>query len=231
VRGLLAVVLVLGALLVGADRLGEQLAEGAVAKEVARSQGLPQRPDVEVTGFPFLTQALRGRYDAVDVRVEQLTAGGAAVQDLVAHLHGVQVPLRSAIAGSVAQVPVEAVDATGRVSYAAIASAAGDRRLTVTPAGDLVKVTGEVDVVGRTLRASAFSTVRLDGQTLVVSAQRFDVGSGKADDLLRTALKDRFDLRVKIGALPYGLQLTGLTLAPDGVRLTATGGPTVLRAG
>ena len=227
-KGLLVTLVVLALLLVGADRLAARFAGAAVARELQQSQSLSSEPEVSIRGFPFLTQALRGRYDRIDVTVPQASREGVEVQDLTAHLRGARIPLRAALSRTVTEVPVEQVDADGLVTYAGLAAGA-DRRVTIAPAGDQLKVTGEVDVLGRTLTGTAFSTVRLDGRDLVVRAQRFDVGNGVVNDLLTSVLRDRFDFRVPVGRLPYGLRLTGATVTPEGVRVSAAGGATVLR--
>ena len=52
-------VLVLG-LLVLADRVGVAVAEGQVAEQVEARGGLAGTPEVDIAGFPFLTQARSG---------------------------------------------------------------------------------------------------------------------------------------------------------------------------
>ena len=58
-KKLLVALLVLLALLVGADRVAEQVAEGRIADQLRAD--LSSAPQVEIGGFPFLTQALAGR--------------------------------------------------------------------------------------------------------------------------------------------------------------------------
>jgi hypothetical protein len=72
---LLVVLLVLGAGLVAGDLVASGVAERSIAQRVQQSGGLPERPEVEVRGRPFLLQALRGRYDDVVVRSAEVPAG------------------------------------------------------------------------------------------------------------------------------------------------------------
>ena len=65
------VLLVLAALLAAADRYLVHLAERTVAEQAQASADLRTRPTVTIHGFPFLTQAVRGRYARIDV-----SAGG-----------------------------------------------------------------------------------------------------------------------------------------------------------
>ena len=227
-KGLLTTLLVLVVLAVGADRVALVVAERAVAAQLQTSGELSSKPHVSIGGIPFLTQAFAGRYDDVELSASDVTAGGGRLSRLEASLRGVQVPLSDALSGSVATVPVDHVDATVTVSYAEIGKTLRDRRLAVAPEGDLLRVTGSLQVLGRTVSASALSKVTIKGTTLVVTAQRFEVGSAAADRLLTTALAGRLDFVVRIGTLPYGLKLTGVAVRPEGIVATAAGTHTVL---
>lgn len=222
---------VLLALLLVADRVGASLASNAVAAEVQSSTRLSSEPEVEVTGFPFLTQALAGRYDRVEVGATDVPAGDLVLSRLDTTLTGVQLPLSDALSGSVDRVPVEGVRARALVGYSELARRAGDRQLTVAPAGDRVRVTGSVEVLGRTLSATAVSRVEVVEGDLVVTAEAYEVGSETADDLLTRALGDRLDLRIPVTGLPYGLQVSGVEIEPAGVVVLATASDTVLSAG
>ena len=230
-RKLVITLLVVVGLLVALDRVGLLVAERAVATEARTSGGLAVDPAVKIKGFPFLTQALRGSYDEVEVSAHGIMRGGVTLRSFTADLRDVQVPFADAVKRQLAQVPVSRLTATAVIAYADISFARGvDRKLVVAPSGDgLVRVTGSVSVLGETLSATALSSVRLDGRTVVVTAKRFEVGGKAADAALASALAGRLDLRVPVGALPYGLVLTGLTITKDGIVLTAEAGPTILR--
>ncbi len=83
-------------------------------------------------------------------------------------------------------------------------------------------------MLGRTLSASALSSLRVSGHDVVVTAQRFEVGAKPADAALTALLGNRFDFRASIGALPYGLVLQTAAVRPDGVEATATAEAAVL---
>ena len=217
---------VLAALLVGVDRVALVLVERAVATQAATSGGLATAPDVTIAGFPFLTQVLRGSFDDVRVSASDVRRGQVRLTSLVAELHDVQVPLGDAVRGQVSAAPVSGITATALLGYADLAAASG-RDLALTSAGaGLVRVTGQVTVLGRSVSGSAVSSVRLDGRTVVVTAQRIEVGGAT---VATAGFGGRLDLRVPIASLPYDLVLTGLTAGAAGVTLTARSGPTVLR--
>jgi hypothetical protein len=212
-----------------ADRISVVLTQRAVAAQLQTSGGLSARPDVSIRGIPFLTQAFRGEYDDVEVSANEVTAGGGRLSKLDVSLRGVHVPLSDALSGSVDAVPVDALRATVLLSYADMATQLRDRRLAVAPAGDQLRVSGSVQVLGRTISASAISSVSLSGASVVVTAKRFEVGNTVADRAVTAALAGRFDFVIRVGQLPYGLTMSSLKVRPEGVVATADASQTVLR--
>ncbi len=231
-RGWLLTGAVLLVVAVGADRAALVLTERGLAEQARTSGGLGQTPDVSIAGFPFLTQALAGRYD--DVRL-QATGGvdvgglsGAGLVQVAAldvRLTGVEVPLRDVLSGAVDDVPVASVRGDVLLGYGELSRRA-PRGVTVSAAGERLRVTGTVRVLGRDLSASALSDVVLADGSVVVRAREVEAGGARVPlGVLSAAL----DFAVPVGDLPYGLALTGLRVRPDGVGLTARSGPTVLR--
>jgi hypothetical protein len=225
------VLAVLVLLLVGAvELLAPRLAEQAVATRVQEAAGLAAAPEVEIRGRPFLTQAVRGRYDDVVVRGVDVPAGQVRFDSVVTQLTGVRLPLRAALARSVTSVPVDRLSTRAVLGYDDLTAVVRDRGLRVTPAGDgLVRVTGSLEVLGRTLEASAVSRPTLEARALVVTAERFEVGNSLADALISRALGNRLDFRVELAPLPYGLELRSLQVQRGGVVLLAQATDAVLR--
>jgi hypothetical protein len=229
VKGLLVTVVSLAICAVAADRVSLALTERAVAAQLQTSGGLSARPDVSIRGVPFLTQAFAGTYDDVHVSAAEVTAGGGRLSKLDVTLRGVHVPLSAALSGSVDAVPVDGLRATVLLSYADMAAQLRDRRLTIAPAGDQLRVSGSVQVLGRTVTASTISTVTLSGASVVVTAKRFEVGNAVASRAVTAALAGRFDFVIRVGQLPYGLTMSSLRVRTEGVVATADAAHTVLR--
>lgn len=222
--------LVLLALLLAVDRAGAEIAGRAVAAQARVAAGLAAEPEVTVGGFPFLTQALGGRYERVEVRAEGVATSDLTLRRLDATLTGVRVPLSAAVSGSVDSVPVERVTARALVGFDELSRRSGSRRLVVSAAGKQVRVTGRVDVLGRTVSAAAVSRVEVVDGALVVTAQSIEVGNAAADDVLTRALRGRLDLRIPVTDLPYGLQVSGVEATAQGVVVLASARATVLVA-
>lgn len=229
-RKLLVLLVVLAVLAVVGDRVTVRVAETAIAKQAQTSAGLSSRPEVRIHGFPFLTQAVGGKYRRIDVTAHDLDRGGAHVERLDATLHDVEVPLNDALHNEVGAIPVSGIDATALVTYAELAHRSGLTGVTISPTEGGVQVTARVTVLGQTVRASARSRLALRGNRIAVTAQSLNV-LGQSSPALVNALAGMLDLLVPVGTLPYGLHLTGLRATPQGVRLTARSGPTVLTRG
>src|ERR1051325_9664786 len=63
---LIFVVVILGGLFVAADRVAVNLAEDKAADKIRSSQGLDKAPNVDIKGFPFLTQVAGRSLQEVD---------------------------------------------------------------------------------------------------------------------------------------------------------------------
>jgi hypothetical protein len=229
-RALLVVVVLLLGVAVVADRVAVGVAEDRVGRELAAKGGLSGTPEVDIAGFPFLTQAVRGRYDDVRISLtaEELGQPEGTRADIA--LHGVQVPLSSVLSGSVQEVPVDRIDGTATLSYALLSAQLGGDT-TVRREGDGLRITKTVEVAGQTVPLTAVGTVALDGDELVIDVARASGAGVEIPGFLVGRASDLLDLRYKIPPLPFGLQLTGVTPGNDGVDVRVEAVDAVLAAG
>jgi hypothetical protein len=228
VRALLVVLALFVVLALVADPVAENLAEDRVAVALRDSGGLAGTPDVDVRGWPFLTQAVGGTYDDVRISLTAAELGQPEGTRADVRLRGVHVPLSDALSGSVQDVPVDRVDGTATLSYALLAQQLGGDT-TLAREGDRLRVTRTVEVLGRTVPITAVGTVSLDGEDLVVDVEGAEAAGVDVPDVVVDRAGDLLDLRYPV-ELPFGLRLTGLRPADDGVDVTAEGTDTVLRA-
>lgn len=228
-RRVAVLVVLLAAVLAAAELLGPNVVEGVVADRVRQESGLAATPEVELRGRPFLTQAVRGTYDDIVVRSRDVPAGVISFDTVETQLTAVEVPLATALTGQVVTVPVGRVSTRAVVSYEALTAAVADRGLQVTAADTgRLRVISSVDVLGRTLSASAVSRPTLDDQGIVVTAEQFEVGNEVADALISRALGQQLDFTVPIEPLPYGLELRSVDARPAGVVVSAQAADVVL---
>ena len=221
---LVAVLLGVGFL---ADRAVERWAEGYVADQLTEQAGLAGTPDVDVRGFPFLTQALEGRYDDVRISLTADELGQPAGTRADVRLTGVQVPLSNVLSGDVQEVPVDRIDGTATLSYELLSDQLGGDS-TVSAEGEGLRVTKTVVILGYTLPLTATGTVTLEGDELVVDVDRASGSGVEVPGFVVDQASDLLDLRYQVPALPFGLQLTSVTPAADGVVVQVEAVDTVL---
>lgn len=226
-RLLIAAGLLLAVLLL-TDRVTAVVAANAVAAQLQSSGELRERPMVSIRGFPFLTQAFAGRYQRVELAAHDLPSRDLDLTSLGVTVRGAQVPLSAALSGKVDAVPVESLSASALVGYGQLAKQTDLAEASVQPAGRQLDLTARLTVFGRELTVSSRSTVTIAGDDLLLRPQSLQVAGGSSD-ALDAALRDRLDLRLSVGTLPYGLRLTGVRVTKEGLVLSARSGPTILR--
>ncbi len=228
-RALLVVVLLLSGLALLADRVAVGVAEDRVAEQLAGKGGLTGTPEVDIAGFPFLTQVVAGRYDDVRVALDAGELGQPQGTHATVALRGVHVPLSAVLSGSVQEVPVDRIDGAATLSYDLLAAEiGGDTRLA--PEGDGLRISRTVEVLGRTLPVTAGGTVRLEGDQLVIDVERATGAGVDVPDFLVDQVSGLLDLRYTVPELPFGLQLTGVTPQADGVGVRVEADDAVLTA-
>jgi hypothetical protein len=218
-RVLLIVAVLLGGILVGLDRIAAAYAESEAADRVRLGPARAASTDVDIKGFPFLTQLMDRRFDEVDVVLTgvEATAGGRKIRigEMTAALHDVTLNEDHTSARAAT------VSGTALISYADLATAS-EREVKVAYGGNgKVKVTGGVEILGRTVTRSVVSTVTLiDGNTIRVRADRVP---GDGIPGLEDLVRQRTDFDRQIGGLPEGMKLEKVAAREDGVAISVSG--------
>ena len=227
-KALLIVLLLALGLLFLVDRVGVSIAEGEVADQLAARGGLAGTPEVDITGFPFLTQAVSGRYDEVRISLTAEQLGEPAGTRADVSLFGVQVPLSDVVSGSVEAIPVEQVDGTATLAYALLArELGGDTQLA--PDGDRLRIDRTLDLAGLMVPVTALGTVTLDGRDLVVDVDDASAAGVDVPGFVLDRAVDVLDFRYQVPELPFGLELTGVDPQDDGVHVRVMATDTVLQ--
>lgn len=221
-----AVVLLLWA----ADWLARRVAESVLASSVQQGTGTAGPPSVDVHGTFFLPQVLRGRYDRVDIAAEGLVSGPLRIDSLDARLTDVHLGFGDLLRGRTDRIVIGAAEERALLTYADLNRylELTGRPFDVAPAADgRLKLTGSVEVLDRTLDASAEARLTTADGALLVEPTR--IGAARElDRISRLLLGERFTVRVPLDPLPFGQRLTGVQVARDGVRVDAAGTGVVL---
>jgi hypothetical protein len=222
----LGVVVAVVLLLWGADTLARISAQTLLEQNIQEATGVEVRPEVEVQGLFFLPQVIRGVYSEVHVTTRGITSGPLRIDRVDSQLFDVQVPFHDVLVRNIRQVgigrSVENLDLTYD-DLNAYLEATG-RKLKLSPGSDgTVTLSGNVNILGQSLRVSADVTLSVQDDLLRISPQNFGVGAVSLDAASRLLLHQRQTLTVPLGTLPFGHHLTGVQADHEGVHLTAEG--------
>jgi len=127
----------------------------------------------------------------------------------------------------VQRVPVDRIDGTATLSYALLsAQLGGDARLERE--GDGLRITRTVDLLGQQVPLTAAGDVTLDGSDLVVDVDEATGAGVELPQIVVDRASDLLDLRYTVPPLPFGLQLTDVRPADDGVVVDVEATSTVI---
>lgn len=225
-RVVLIIGVVLGALFVGADRWAVGYAEERLAERIQARQGAGGKAEVEIEGFPFLTQALSHDLDRVNLKLTgvEATADGRKTRLSQIDASFREVKLNGDYTGGTAR----RAEGTALISYADLTQASQNGVvLTYGGTPGKVKVTATLEFLGQSVTRHVVSTVTLvdakDGKGKIVRV-RADEVPGEGIPGIEREIRKRTDFdRTVDGGLPAGLGLSALTADEAGVHLTLTG--------
>ncbi len=213
---LLLVLLLAAALVAVAQIVLVPVAEGRAEEELGRV--FDAEVDV-VLDPPFVPSLLGGRVGDVDVRIERLRRGGLELEDVRGVLRDARLSPRE-LTRDDPQVRFDGVSLEASASAAALEAYLRPRlvRAGVAGAATLTVAIGARQAVARLGGGVVPLTVRRVGPSSIL-VQPLGRGPGAAE--ARRALRGPIEL----GALPYGLALTGVRLAPGRIVAEAAAGP------
>jgi hypothetical protein len=212
------------------DRVAALVVAREIAGRAQKTENLRSRPDVSISGFPFLTQVVTGNYHKVDVTVHDLQRDGPRLERLSAHLSGVKVPLGDVVRGDVSRVPVDHGTASVLVTYADLNAFLAGQRLPARVAADggEIRVTGTVRVLGTSFGLSGTARLGVAADTITVTPTRLVTAAGRLPSAVEQPAIRLLTVRFSVRGLPFGVHLTEAKVRPDGLELAATGQDIVL---
>lgn len=220
-RRLASVVLVLLVVLAVAgtvvDRVAVARTEDQLLAEARQQLEIAQDAEIEIDGFPFLTQVVAGRLAEVRGTTSTLLLEGFELHDVRVALRGVapEEPYPAETVEINAEVPA----ATLQSALAGAVDVPGDP-LRVDVADGLVQL--GVEVAGLDL-AVVLDPVLVDG-AIALELGEISVGGGTVPRRFVSVVEDLIgDVRVEIPGLPEGLVPTRLEVGRDAVELRLQG--------
>ncbi|WP_436738063.1 LmeA family phospholipid-binding protein [Streptomyces sp. BBFR102] len=171
-------VLVLAAFLALGDRWAVLYAENKAEESLKESMNLAAAPEVDIDGFPFLTQVAARRLDTVHLTVPDVAAGRVSLAEVSATGHDVRISGEGLTGFDGADIG--GVDGEVRLSFDDLGRELGASQVTFTGKGDdRVLARGTLPVAGHELALRANALIRREGDrgvTTEVTGARLDIG-------------------------------------------------------
>ncbi|MFJ4108729.1 LmeA family phospholipid-binding protein [Oerskovia enterophila] len=210
IGGLVVLVLVL----VVVDRVAVRVTEGAAVRSMEQGDVELTDANLDIQGFPFLTQVVGGELEHVTGTAATATFGGYTVSDL--HIDARGVSTRDPYV-------LQSGTATGLLapsSLDAVASEAAGSPVTFSTDGNLL--VASMSVLGVDL--SARLTPRVDGNTIAVDVAALTLGPATItiSDLPRPIANLVTNLQVPLD-LPTGVTLTSVGVTDGAIRVELSG--------
>ncbi|MER5547990.1 DUF2993 domain-containing protein [Streptomyces sp. NPDC002589] len=234
-RIILILVVILGGLFVIADRIAVHFAEGQAADKLKSTENLASTPDVNIKGFPFLTQVAGGSLDDVEVGIKDYDAAtGTAGQkirigDLKADMKGVS------FSGNYSSATADSATGTATISYAELMKTAKAQPTEVAPGitarivglsdggnGKIkVMVEGTISALGIKQTVPVLSSVTVENDKVQVHADSLPRLGAAA--IAETRIREITDFQQAVDQLPGGIKLDKVQAAADGVQISVKG--------
>lgn len=217
---LLVLLIFVAVVLVAADRLGVRVAQDKIGEQVAAQYNLSQRPDVTIHGIPFLTQAVGGEYEHIEVEIGDWTEQGVTVSGVTVDMRGVNAPLSEVSKGSSANVTAKTATASAVIPYDVIRKEAPKEVTALRPKGDDLSVDLTGSILGFPVSGTAVVEVRPTAKGIAISP--VSVGSDGAAQIPLALVKKQLTWVVPVADLPVGSRISQIEPTPDGLRVAAT---------
>jgi hypothetical protein len=257
VQKLVIVVLVVMGLVVAADFGAAAVAEYQLAKQLKEQFGLASDPSVRINGFPFLTQALGGRYSAIDIRATGLSVDPLHDVAVEATLHDVDAPLSEVTSGNLQSVQAARVDGRVRIKDSDLGRAIGieDLRIQQPSATEIkellpaeipsagnaapvnrapVRLVATTDLAGQRTEIIGIGVIELNGDLgritiMDVRLAGDDVGTTGLPREMRQLLLNTLSTDVKPGGLPFTVRPTGVSVETGSLIVEGTANNVTMR--
>jgi hypothetical protein len=216
---LLVLVILLAGGVVVADRVGVKVAQDEIAKQVAAQYNLSRKPGVSIHGFPFLTQAIGGEYEQIDVNIGDWTQQDITVSDLKIELTGLKAPLSEVIRGDNSNMTARTATASAIVPYDVIKKRAPKGVNGISAEGKDLKLQGTFAFLGVNADVTTVVSVKATPQGIALTPQSVQTGAGS---IPISVLQQRLTFTVPVSNLPIGSRISKIEVTPTGLRVAAT---------
>ena len=236
---MLAVLLMLlvGALFV-ADRIAAGMAEDRIAQEtkkalVDKKVSFAGEPDVSVTGFPFLTQVLDGKYKKITIVINQPEINQVKLNALQVEARAVRADARSMMNGT-GEVIAGEVSGIGTMSWenvrpllelAGLPSTIDPAQVELTVVNNKVVIRVPLTYQGFKFALIAKGSMIVEQGKVRLKLEELASDQGSAPKVLQDLIKrfgDRLQVTLRLPGLPYNLVINKVESSDAGLLVIAS---------
>jgi len=214
------VVALFGAGLYFGDRFAQHRAEQKAATALQPRLGTPQPPQVDIEGFPFVTQVASRLIDRIHIVADQI---GTTNDALLTLAHTDLVLTDVATNDGFETMNISHAEGTALLDYVKLSSLAG-APMTYSSDGR-VELDIKTTVLGRDVEAVVSGTPRFNAkeQTMTLSDAKISVAGVNLPEFTSQALLVALLKPIPLKGMPLGMTVTRITAAEDGVHVDLVG--------
>ena len=221
--GVLIIVVSFALLCVGlyaVDRYAHRRAEQQAAETLQPQLGTPALPQVDIKGFPILTQLVAGSIGTMHVVADQV---GVANNASVTLAHADLVMTDVVTKDWLKTMTISHAEGTSLLDYTKLSSLAG-APLSYGSDGR-VELVSKTTVFGRNVEAVITGTPRLNAkeQTITLNDARISVAGVNLPDFTAQALLAALLKPIPLKGIPLGLTASRISADEDGVHIDVFG--------
>ena len=228
----IVLLILVGIVLVVADRLGASYAEreisNRVATEVTNQKATSEKPDVTIEGVPFLTQVLAGEYQEIKIGLRNFSGpagNGKTIRMplLDVRAKDVRAPLDT-LRTRQGDIIATTVTGTGTLDYATLAELTDREGVKLGEKDGKLAVTAPVTILNNQVTVNGTANLTVKGN---IVSMRFDQVTAEGlpavplvQNLLNSYAK-QISIDIRIPALPLKLQVEKVQPTAAGLVVTA----------
>ncbi|MEV2274636.1 DUF2993 domain-containing protein [Nocardiopsis sp. NPDC049922] len=217
---LVVLLFLIGVVAVVADVALRGVAEGTVSERMAQQLDMTENPDVAIEGWAFLPQVVSGEYSRITISADSAAMAGVTVEQIEAAASDVEAPLSDLLEQP--SVVAGTIDGSFVVPYSYFSSHLPEG-MTVTTEGGEPRITGELAIpeLGLSTSVSAGGEFTVEGDTVRLTPVDVQLGNTPVD--VTSMVEGMLSFSVQAPALPFGLTVTDMEAASNGLRITGVG--------
>ena len=217
---LVALLLIIGVVV---DRVGVAIAESKIADTLQSKFDLASSPNVDIHGFPFITQVIAGKYQSIDVEASDVPVESLGSVDVAVNLRGLRLSLSDAIAGRVQDATADDLHARVRMKDDAIGKALGMQVKINKLDTSTARLSISTKQAGITIPMEADVHVAIDGNNVALQLTKLKALKVPIPNFISSKISSILSSKLVLPKLADGLKVTDVVIGNGSITAVAEG--------